>query len=386
MHDLALTLFWATLALLGYTYIGYGLLVRAWAAARRRPVIRGSIRPTVTVIVVIHNEAARVRQRIANLLALDYPDDRLDILVASDGSTDDGARLAAGSGSARVRVRQFAERRGKPSVLNDVLPEARGEIVVLADARQRFDPHAVTALVERFADPQVGAVSGELHFSSHDVTDAAVEGTAMYWSLERRIRDWESRVDSSIGATGAIYAIRRRLFEPLAADTLLDDVTIPLRIARRGYRVAFEPSARAFDRVAETARQEYARKVRTIAGTFQLFARERWLLVPSQNRLWLQTLSHKGLRLMLPCLYLLLFASTALLAGAPIYRWALAAQVVFYGAALLAILWPDGRRRPILMVPYTVGFLTWATIVGFLRFVTGRQRPTWERPLTSLPM
>ena len=165
----------------------------------------------------------------------------------------------------------FAVRRGKAAVLNDVVPRASGAIVVLADARQRFEPDTVRALTRPFADPAVGAVSGELILTETPDGPTVGRGVGVYWRYEKLIRKSESRVDSTVGATGAIYAIRRELFEPIPEDTLLDDVLIPLRIVRRGYRVLFEPAARAWDRVAASAGEELARKVRTLAGNFQLF-------------------------------------------------------------------------------------------------------------------
>jgi len=183
-----------------------------------------------------------------------------------------------------------------------------------------------------------------------------------------------------VGATGAVYAIRRELFEPIPEDTLLDDVLIPLRIVRRGYRVLFEPAARAWDRVAASAEEELARKVRTLAGNFQLFVREPWLLDPHRNRIWVATVSHKGLRLLGPVLHAGAFAASAALAGAPLYRAALVVQALFYALALTGHAMRNSRRRSaILSVPYVVCLLNWATVVGFLRFATGRQSASWAR-------
>ena len=265
-------------------------------------------------------------------------------------------------------------------MLNDVVPGARGGIVVLADARQRFDAAALRRLVGAFADPAVGAVSGALVLSGGRDGTTAGEGLGVYWSYEKLIRWGESRIDSTVGATGALYAIRRDLFEPLPEDTILDDVLIPMRIVRRGYRVLFEAGARAYDRPAASARAEFARKVRTLAGNFQLFSRERWLLSPAWNRLWLQTLSHKVLRLLGPLLLATTFLADLLLAHRPLYRWMAGAQGLFYGAALGGWALRDGRHGiPLLSVPYVVCLLSWATIVGFFRFATGRQNVTWER-------
>jgi len=378
----AAAVFWIALALIGYTYVGYGALIWCMGRLRPRPVHAAKIRPSVSVVIVAHNEASRIRAKIENLMAVDYPAELLEIIVASDGSTDE--TVGSLQDFPMVRTMAYSRRRGKAAVLDDVIPTATGDIVVLADARQRFHSGAISALVEGFADVTVGAVSGELVLLNEGECDAAVEGTAMYWHFEKVIRASESRVDSTIGATGAIYAIRRELFEPIPADTVLDDVLIPLRIARRGYRILFAANALAYDWRVATAQQEHIRKVRTIAGTFQLFAKERWLLSPSRNPLWLQTLSHKALRLALPIFYLMAFVSNALLVNVSFYRWTMGAQLLFGFAAFLGWVSPRARQkiRP-LVIPYTVCFLSWATLVGFSRFLAGRQSATWEHAHAS---
>jgi cellulose synthase/poly-beta-1,6-N-acetylglucosamine synthase-like glycosyltransferase len=373
--------FWGSLVLLAYVYFGYPLVAALRARFRPRPRLRAPIEPFVSIVVVAHNEEDRIAARIENLQALDYPVARFGIVVASDGSTDTTVARARRYESGGVRVLPFATRRGKSAVLNAVVPHLRSDIVLFADARQRFDRGTLRALVENFADPLVGAVSGELVLTAAAGTGAAVQGTSFYWRYETFIRSAEGRADSTVGATGAIYAIRRELFEPIPDDTLLDDVLIPLRIVRKGFRVAFEPRARAYDYASATARQEFVRKARTIAGTFQLFARELWLLNPLRNRLWFQTISHKVLRLALPGLHAALLLATLGLAWESPYQWALAAQVTFYAAAVIG--YGDhgqARRRSVVFaVPCAICLLSWATVVGFFRFLTHRQEATWER-------
>jgi hypothetical protein len=195
----------------------------------------------------------------------------------------------------------------------------------------------------------------------------------------------ESATDSTVGATGAIYAIRRSLFEPIPADTLLDDVLIPVRIARRGYRVVFDAGARAFDRTAVSARQEYLRKVRTIGGNVQLFARERWLLLPT-HRLWLPAVSHKALRLVAPAFMLLTAATSAMLAPrSTVYAVALALQVVFYGAAAGGALL-QRRRGPfarVLALPYAFCLLNLTTLAAVARSLSGRHTVQWRNTMET---
>jgi len=377
---IASTVFWAALTMLVYVYIGYPLA--AWLRATLRPVphVRAPMEPPVTIIVVAHDEAARIEARIENLLALDYPSDRLQIIVGSDGSGDDTVRRARRYAAAGVTVVAYPERRGKSAVLDDLVPGASGDIVIFGDARQCFAPDVVRALVSHFADPGVGAVSGELVLAKDDAGSSAAEGTAFYWRYEKFIRLQESRAASTVGASGSIYAIRRALFEPVPSDTVLDDVVIPLRILRRGYSILYEPDAKAYDRASDTARQEFVRKVRTIAGTFQLFARERWLLNPRRNRLWFETLSHKALRLAIPLLHAaLLVANVALIDEGLFYQIVMGGQTAFYAAGLAGHLFRHAHRRPrIITIPYTMCLLCWATVIGFVRFATHSQLATWE--------
>lgn len=378
-------LFWGSLVLLAYTYAGYPLvaLMRSrWWPKRHR---RAPGEPTVSIVVAAHNEAACIEARIENLLALDYPADRLQIIVGSDGSTDDTANRASRFVEAGVRVHVFRRWRGKAAVLNRLVMSASGEIVLFADARQRFDAGVVKELVSHFADPTVGAVSGELMLSANNTGTSVGRGTSFYWRYEKFIRFHEGRAASTVGATGAIYAIRRSLFEPIPTDTILDDVLIPLRIVRKGYFVQFEPRARAFQAVSADAQQECVRKRRTIAGMFQLFARERWLLNPRQNPLWFETISHKGLRLVLPALHAVLFATSMALTDGFVYLTALVAQVGFYAAAATGHVFRKVRRPIVLTVPYAMCLMLWATIVGFARFITDRQRVTWEQSSMAVP-
>jgi cellulose synthase/poly-beta-1,6-N-acetylglucosamine synthase-like glycosyltransferase len=371
---------WAALALLAYTYVGYPLLIGAWSRIHPWPVRRGDVEPTVSILLAAYNEEGEVAARIRNLLALDYPPRRLEILVASDGSRDATLERAAAFEGARVRVLGCPERRGKPAALNALARRARGEVLVFTDARQRFERSTLRALVANFADPDVGAVSGELILVADPDRGSVGEAVGLYWRYEKWIRRAESRVHSTVGATGAIYAVRSGLFRPLPEDTLLDDVLVPMRVVAQGRRVVFESAARAYDRAAATASQEFARKARTLAGVFQLFARNPWVLDPLRNRLFLQTVSHKGLRLLTPLALGGALVANLLLLQSPFYRSCLAAQMAFYAAALAGHARRDRRdRSALLSLPYLVCVLAWAAVVGFVRFARGRQAVTWER-------
>jgi cellulose synthase/poly-beta-1,6-N-acetylglucosamine synthase-like glycosyltransferase len=395
IDGLAQLVFWSSAVLLAYTFVGYPLL--AWIRSKlnshplnqallnksrlnKSPLKNAPFEPTLSILVIAHNEARRMRERIENLLALDYPRDLLEIVIASDASTDGTAEVAMDYTLSGIRVIQFQQHRGKPAVLNEVIPQLRGDIVVMMDARQRIEPQALRALVANFTDPRTGAVSGELLLDEDAGNPQTGAGVGFYWRYEKFIRLHESRADSTVGVTGALYALRRKLFRPIPEDTLLDDVLIPMQIVRQGYRVLFEPEARAHDCVAPTAEAELTRKVRTIAGNFQLLFHETWLLNPRLNRLWFQTLSHKFFRLLGPVLLAALLLSNLLLLDLAAYRVLLLLQLLFYTAAMAGHLSRKAPGRPALMnIAYSFCLLNWATVLGFYRFMLGHQQVTWQK-------
>jgi biofilm PGA synthesis N-glycosyltransferase PgaC len=376
-----LLLFWASLGAIAYMFIGYPLALGLWSAVRPRRWRQQPCEPTISIVISAYNEAASIVPKIRNLLSLDYPAERVEILIGSDGSTDSTAEQLLTVSDERVRAFIFPLRRGKPAVLNTLIPKARGEIIVLSDVRQKFDSRVLRALVQSFADPQVGAVSAEVILTRTGVGTAVSEGSGFYWRYETFVRSRECLVDSSIAVTGPIYAIRATLFEPIPADTILDDVLIPLRIARRGFRVVIDPEARAYDAPYTTAGEEFTRKVRTLAGNFQLFARERWLFNPFRNRLWWQTMSHKALRLLIaPLQVTLTVANVALLDASPLYKITMLAQVLFYAGAIAGWVLPRDWKKPFIVTfPYFFCLLSWATVLAFLRSITGRQPVTWQK-------
>jgi poly-beta-1,6-N-acetyl-D-glucosamine synthase len=378
--------FWGAVGTLLYVYFGYPLIgiVRALLCSRR--IRKAAIEPSVTVIVAAHDEGNRIEGRIENLLALDYPRDRLEIVIGSDGSNDDTAERARRFIDRGVKIVAFKKWRGKPAVLNDLVKRSRAEIIVFADARQRFDPSAIRELVAHFADATIGAVSGELVLRDAHASTVG-RGAAFYWRYEKFIRRCESRASSTVGATGAIYAIRRTLFEAIPTDTLLDDVLIPLRVVRAGYSVVLEPEAKAYDSTPASARAEYVRKVRTIAGNFQLLSRERWLLNPWANALWFEMMSHKVLRLFLPVLHVvLLVCNVVLLFEGPLFLAAFIAQAGFYAAAAGGHLLRHRPHRPfVLSIPYAICLMCCATVAGFVLFASHRQEVTWDRVATDVP-
>ena len=372
--------FWLSCAGTAYTYAGYPALLWLRSRLAPRPVRREPIRPHVSLVIAAHNEAAVIRRKLESCFAQDYPEDRLEILVGTDGCTDSTDGILEEFASQRLHHHRLARRAGKPTVLNHLVLLARGEILVFTDARQALAPDAIRRLVENFADAGVGCVSGELILTSEEKS-AVGDGVGAYWRYEKWIRQQESRTGSVVGATGALYAIRRGLYRPLDSDTVLDDVSIPLSVIQQGYRSVFEPAALVFDRVAANSSDEFRRKTRTLAGNYQLFARHAGLLAPRSPIAW-QFWSHKLLRTVVPLWLLTAFITSAVLPGL-FYSCAWIAQLLFYALAIIGAL----AQHPALhrlgwrgtRMAYVFCLLNLSALVGLYRFLCARQSITWEK-------
>ena len=366
-----------------YAYLGYPALVALAARLRPAPAVRRApATPDLTVLLVARDEESCLEAKLLNCLALQYPPDRLEILVVSDGSTDGTEALAEGFRERGVRLLRLRPARGKAAALNAAVAAARGEVLLLTDARQHLDPDAARQLVACLADPTVGAVSGELHLRPLAASSPS-EGVAAYWSLEKRLRRAESRLDSTVGVTGAIYALRKELFRPLDERTVLDDVAVPMEVAMAGWRVVFEPGAAAWDTLPAEPAREYRRKVRTLAGNYQLVRLRPALLDPRRNRLLWQFVSHKLARLAVPWCLLVLLASSAVLAARTTFgQVAFGLQIAFYLAALLA---GAARRLPgsgwaarALAIPYSFVLLNVAAAAALVLVLRGRTTAAWK--------
>lgn len=364
-------LFWFSLLLVAYANIGYPALLRIYCRLRRREVHSGDFGgqwPLVSVVMIAHNEEKRISGKLRNLLQSDYQGE-LEIIVVCDGCEDataDLSRSLLGEGGRTIE----SPRCGKAEGLNRGVAAAKGAILIFADVRQEFDPSAIRRLVMPFSDPSVAAVSGSLEIK--ETKDGPGKGIDLYWRLEKFIRLAESKIDSCIGCTGAIYALRADCYLPLPPDTLLDDVVVPMQAQMAGGRILFQPEARAYDPQELTTGNERRRKTRTLAGNFQMLFRYPAWLHPFRNRLWWQLLSHKYLRLAVPFLLLVCFAGNALLAlSGGIYPALFLLQLVCYLFAFMGM-GSSLRRLKIFSIPGGFLYLQYLCVLGLLRYIRMR--------------
>jgi cellulose synthase/poly-beta-1,6-N-acetylglucosamine synthase-like glycosyltransferase len=367
--------FWVCIILVLYPYLLYPLLLVALARLRPRPVKRGLDGPrTVSFVICAHNEEKTIDRRLRELIGiLQGTGIEGEIIVVSDGSTDQTATLAQTCDQRFVRVLELPERAGKAEALSRGVALARNAIVVFADVRQTWAPDALELLLENFADPSVGAVSGNLVVVSGP---GPMSGVGMYWRYEKWLRRLESTIGSQVGVTGAISAVRRELFRPIAAGTLLDDVYWPIGVALEGYRVVHDSRALAYDKLPDRPSDEFRRKVRTLTGNFQLMNRLPRALVPWRNPIWGQFISHKLLRLAVPWALVGLAACSVLLGG-PLYLCAVAAQLAVYLLALVGLLTNQGGRLTVASASFVM--LNAAAFAAFWVWIAGRAGRSWQK-------
>lgn len=373
--------FWGAVFLIAYAYAGY----MGWLWLRSRlcpkPALRGQLEPDVSIVMVVRNEEQCLEGKLRNLVELDYPQGRCQIVVVSDGSTDGTeAILRQHARDPRVHVILHQSPQGKACGLNSAAAVVTGEAVVFTDARQKIEPGALRLLLENLADPEVGCVSGALMLGDPEAGEDA-RGMGLYWRIEKTIRELESASGSVVGATGAFYAVRRELLTTLPEGMILDDVYTPMQVARQGKRVLFDARARAWDRADLGADREFSRKVRTLSGNYQLLQLAPWLL-RGENPLRFEFLSHKVSRLLVPFALLAAILTAGLLKG-PFYRVAFWAQLCFYGLAGLA--WAGWNLGPVSRLgdaACTLAVLNAAALVAFANFVTGR-KAVWMPPALS---
>jgi cellulose synthase/poly-beta-1,6-N-acetylglucosamine synthase-like glycosyltransferase len=371
---LARIIFWIAVLVPFYAYIGYPLVLLALRLVIRHGVKKGPIQPFISLLIPAYNEGDVIARKIENSLSLDYPPDLLEIVVASDGSTDQTAeiaqRLADGQ---RVRVLAFPENQGKIATLNASIRQLRGEIVVFSDAAAMLFPNSVRRLIENFADSAVGAASGLYKIVKADEVDVG-QSEDLYWKYETFLKIQESQIASTLGGHGHLHAIRKELYPYPPAGTINDDYIIPVSVLAKGYRAIYEPTAIVYEEAHEMT--GFGRRIRIMAGNIQQIREIKGLLRPLRPMALFFFLSHKASRLVVPFAMLIALIANLFLLGSPFYFAVFSAQLCFYLLALLGTVWP--LRPKILMLPFYFSMINAATFVGFYHALTQRRGMAWK--------
>lgn len=365
--------FWLGLTAIFYTYLGYPIIVWTLARFRPRPWRSAPILPSVSIVLAVHNGAALLRNKVQHLLHLGYPNIR-EIIIVSDGSTDGTAEVLAGIQHPLLKTILLEEHGGKAVAVNAGIKAASGEIVLFVDIRPEIAAGAIQKLVSNFADPQIGCVAGELLLRQEGSDAAAAAVGGLYWQFEQWIRKCESTIDSPVGVYGGFYAIRRELAAFQPTGMILDDMFQPLSIIRKGFRSVLDPGANVYDAWPKDSGAEFHRKVRTLAGNFQLFQLAPWTLT-TQNRTLFQLLSHKVLRLIVPYLMVLvLFTSFA--ASGPYAVFGML-QIFCMGLAVAGLRFHVPILNVICAPLSALLVLNTAAVVGLYKFLFTRG-PLWK--------
>lgn len=370
-------IFWAAIALVLYTYTLYPVLAVVLARWLGRTPATAPITPPLTVVVAAHNEATRIEARVRDLLEQEYPPENLHVIVVDDGSSDGTAAAAEAVGDSRVRVVRLTENAGKAAALNAGVAATSTELVAFTDARQRFAPGALRMLAEPFADPEVGVVSGELVIESDASGRAADIGS--YWHIETALRENEARLGWLHGVSGAIHAMRHELVPTLPIGLVLDDMYLPATALFAGKWVWMARDAVAFDNASKDESEEFRRKLRTLAGNWQLMAKLPRLLNPFANPAWFAFVSHKLLRLIAPWALVAALIASAV-AWQPFYAVLCALQLMTYALATLAILSPRAVARiPLAATAGTFLLLNAAALWSLPASLALNPRSLWKK-------
>ena len=371
-------LFWTSVFLVVYPYFVYPALLALLRRVVPRPPRKAAIEPTVSVLVAAFNEEDVIAAKMENSLALDYPSDRIEVVVASDGSTDGTNRIASGyADGRRIRLVAFPVNRGKLTAMNEVIPQLSGEIVVFSDASSMLTPDSVRVLVSNFADPTVGAVSGA-YLVQNPGQSALGKQEDFYWRFETALKAAEGELNSTLGAHGALYAIRRELYPFPERGVINDDFVIPLRIVARGFRAVYEPGAVAVEEAHEM--EGFRRRVRITSGNIQQLGELPRLLVPLRLMPLFFFVSHKAMRLLVPLAMMTCLIANLFLLASPVYRALFVGQVVFYALALSGAAF--ALRPRLLRLPYYFSMVNAAFLVALFERVVKRGPVAWHDKAT----
>ena len=373
-------LFFVSAFLVLLHYALYPFAVTLWARAHPRPTLaRDDVLPSVTLVIAAYNEERVIGQKLENSLALDYPRDRFEIIVVSDGANDRTPDIVAQYADRGVVSLHRPERGGKTAALNRAVTAARGDILVFSDANNDFTPDAIRHLVRHFADATVGGVTGLKQIKPAADRHASA-GDGLYWRYESAIKQAESDLGSITGADGEIFAMRKSLYRTIDPRVINDDAELTFSLVGQGYRVLYERAAKSFEYASISITDDFFVKVRMVAGGYQTISRHWRAFFPPRTRFGWMFLIHKVLRWTMPIFLLLAFVTAALLASKAFFAVMFALQFAFYALALIG--WRLHRRGDLPMVFYIPFYFTsmnLAAFVGLLRFLKGSQTTAWRK-------
>jgi cellulose synthase/poly-beta-1,6-N-acetylglucosamine synthase-like glycosyltransferase len=370
--------FWFTVGIIFYTYFGYPLLTLFLSLFVRNPVDKDDIEPTVTFLITAYNEEKNIKQKLENTLSLDYPTDKLEIMVASDGSTDNTDKIVKELSEKGVVLHRVEGRVGKTETQNQAVKAAKGDIVIFSDATTTYTNDAIRKIVRNYNDPSIGAVSGRYEYVNPTGAPVGL-GTILFWKYENFVKSRQTRIKTITGCCGCIYSVRRSAYEPLPRD-IISDLVEPLKILEKGYRIAFEPEAVAHEVTEETVGEEFSMRVRVITRAMNGLTYVKSLLNPIQYPfVAFQLISHKVLRWLIPFFLAIIFISNALILDSAFYRFVFLAQVVFYLSALFAwVMDKYGKKVKILFLPLYFCVVNLASVQAIFNLIKGRKMAVWE--------
>lgn len=379
LDQIAQIIFWLSVAVLFYVYVGYPLLVYLVSRLFPQKVKRAPFEPQVTVLITAYNEERAIRQKIENTLAIDYPREKLEILVASDASGDRTDEIVKEFSDRGVRLFRQEGRKGKTFTQNEAVKRASGEIILFSDATTEYQPNVLREILPNFADNTVGCVAGKLIYVD-DTKSNVGKGAQSYWSYETFLKEAESRACSLIGASGCLYAVRKSAYREMYPEACSDFLICTL-IYEQGLRSVYEPRAICFEKTNYRTNKEMKMRIRVISQTFTDLWRNRRMMNPFQSGFYaIELFSHKVLRYGVPLFLLIIFASSAvLMRHSYFFEAVFLGQIIFYGLALVGwLLEKSGLKIGILAIPQYFVLTNLASVVGFYKFLRGERFATWE--------
>jgi cellulose synthase/poly-beta-1,6-N-acetylglucosamine synthase-like glycosyltransferase len=371
-------IFWLILGIIFYAYLGYPLFILFLSLFVNKKVNKGNIEPSVTFLIAAYNEEKNIREKLENTLSLDYPKEKLEIIVASDASEDRTDEIVKEFADQGVILHRVEGRVGKTETQNQTVKIVKGDIIIFSDATTKYKDDAIKKIVRNYNDPSIGAVSGRYEYVNPTGAPVGL-GTILFWKYENSVKSRQTRIETVTGCCGCIYSVRKSLYEPLPRD-IISDLVEPLKILEKGYRIAFEPEAVAYEETTETSKEEFGMRVRVISrGMYGLLSMRQLFNPFKYGFVSFQLFSHKVLRWMIPFMLPLLLISNLFLMGQTFYKLSLIIQILFYIGALGGYLLDRmGKKAKLLAIPLYYCVVNAASIAAFFRTIFGKKAIVWE--------